>query len=187
MTVNKLQVFLDEVNGQGGGPIEAVRADGGQENEMESPIGKLKRRFTVEEVAGSDSELTRELKLYQKFLEPKPEESILTFWRKNQVMLPLLSQAARYVLAVPCSSSSVERVFSTGGLLVTNRRTSLATRMVEVMVLMRSNIGKMDVTGIYETGDEDIDEISTDSSEDEVDNERVNQDSFSIPVDRFEL
>ena len=71
--------------------------------------------------------------------------------------------------------------------MVTNRRTSLATRMVEVMVLMRSNIGKMDVTGIYETGDEDIDEISTDSSEDEVDNERVNQDSFSIPVDRFEL
>ena len=51
-------------------------------------------------------------------------------------MLPHLSKLARRILAIQASSAKSERVFSSGGLTVTNNRTQLNEERVEDLVYL---------------------------------------------------
>ena len=53
--------------------------------------------------------------------------------------LPILSEFARSVLAIPASSAKSERVFSKGGNIVTVKRTRLNPKKVEKIVIIQEN------------------------------------------------
>ena len=126
---------------------EQVQVEHKEKNDgkEDTPIQKLKRKkgldrsenFTEMEV----SAVEKELAIYHKMKEPDATISILQFWKRNREVLPLLSKAAQAILAVPCASSSVERVFSIAGLTVGVRRRSLVPKSVETIVIMCSNKG----------------------------------------------
>ena len=96
-------------------------------------------------------------------------------------MLPLLSRAAQLILPVPCATSSVERVFSVAGNTVTNRRKSLAPKLVEQIVLMGSNKGCIDFQEFREekeqcsSSDEDDEESEPEAEGEENDSEGENE------------
>ena len=60
--------------------------------------------------------------------------------KTNQYTSPILSKFAKKYLAIPASSTKPERVFSTGGNVVTAKRASLDPDMVEQLVVCHENI-----------------------------------------------
>ena len=140
----------------------------------ETPIQKLKRRRSGEleaSIEDEETDLTKELKVYQHMPEPPKNHSILKFWSDKDNLFPLLAKASRVVLGVPCSSSSIERTYRTAGLQVTSQRTKMNPELVETIVLMKSNDGRVDYGHMEEEAEEDGVEESefSDSSEEESD------------------
>jgi hypothetical protein len=65
-----------------------------------------------------------------RYLEITPRASsvdvdILKWWKSQAEDLPLLAAVAKKILAIPATSASSERLFSSGGNVVTTQRTSL--------------------------------------------------------------
>ena len=69
---------------------------------------------------------------------------ILQWWKKHESVLPLLAKIAKRVLAIPASSAKSERVFSTGGNIVTAKRNRTASKKVEALILIKENQAKID-------------------------------------------
>ena len=70
-----------------------------------------------------------------------PEDSdILEYWKTTRKKLPLLSRLARKFLWIPASSATSERVFSTAGNVVSERRTNLSIDNIEMLVYMMENM-----------------------------------------------
>ena len=59
-------------------------------------------------------------------------------------MLPTLANIAKKILAIPASSAKSERVFSTGGNIVTAKRNRLAPKKVENLIVIKENMEKVD-------------------------------------------
>ena len=89
-----------------------------------SPTSKLLHNNKRTEI-GTLSVLQQEIKRYELCVNPGRAADVLDFWRLFQGELPNLARIARIVLAIPASSSKSERVFSTGGLVVSALRFNL--------------------------------------------------------------
>ena len=83
-------------------------------------LGELFNSQREEQVRVSG--LEQEMRRYEASGNPGRNVDVLDFWKQNQDVFPLLAKMARIVLAIPASSAKSERVFSTGGLIVTPRR-----------------------------------------------------------------
>ena len=83
-------------------------------------LGELFNSQREEQVRVSG--LEQEMRRYEASGNPGRNVDVLDFWKQNQDVFPLLAKMARIVLAIPVSSAKSERVFSTGGLIVTPRR-----------------------------------------------------------------
>ena len=63
----------------------------------------------------------------------------LIFWTKaNQTNLPLLSKLARMIHCIPASTASVEREFSGGELIMSERRSSINPQNLNNLLFLRS-------------------------------------------------
>ena len=62
----------------------------------------------------------------------------LVFWKANQKNLPLLSKLARMIHCIPATTASVEREFSTGGLVMSERRSSINPQNVNNILFLRA-------------------------------------------------
>ena len=125
-----------------------------------SPTSKLLmgRRETLQQ---EGSALEREMVNYEKrFGNPGRNADILTWWKLNQEELPLLSKIARTVLSIPASSAKSERVFSTGGNVVTAKRSRLLPSKAEDLIILKENRSKVEEFKKYtklKIDDEDAD------------------------------
>jgi len=63
----------------------------------------------------------------------------LKWWREHCKHMPLLSEVARKVLCIPATSASSERLFSTAGLTVTDKRSRLTGANVGRLVFLRGS------------------------------------------------
>nr|GMC51136.1 zinc finger BED domain-containing protein RICESLEEPER 2-like [Ipomoea batatas]GMD93436.1 zinc finger BED domain-containing protein RICESLEEPER 2-like [Ipomoea batatas] len=61
--------------------------------------------------------------------------NILSWWRKESMKFPILSEMARDILAIPVSSVASESAFSTSGRILDQYRSSLTPYMVEALIL----------------------------------------------------
>jgi hypothetical protein len=68
------------------------------------------------------------------YKQPNP----LPFWRDHQNKLPALSLLARRLFSIPVTSAGVERQFSSAGLTITQRRSSLDPDTVNDVLFVRS-------------------------------------------------
>lgn len=62
----------------------------------------------------------------------------LIFWHRHHEKFPYLAKLARRLYSIPATSACVERQFSAGGLLITERRSSLNPDTVENVLFIRS-------------------------------------------------
>lgn len=67
---------------------------------------------------------------------------VLSYWRVNRHNLPKLSQLARKLLSIPATSTPSERIFSTCGVLLTDRRCRLSTTSLEMLLFLKYNMSE---------------------------------------------
>ena len=92
--------------------------------------------------AGRTSQLKKEMEFFEANVgmeDLKPDGDRLDWWKKHENMLPLLSKVAKQVLGIPCSSAKSERVFSTGGMMVSKKRHRLKSTRVENLLVIKEN------------------------------------------------
>ena len=77
--------------------------------------------------------------LFEKFELAKKEESVMSWWKSHKKSLPLLANFARRILGIPVSSGKSERVFSTGGNFVKEKRTRLNAKKVQSLITIKEN------------------------------------------------
>lgn len=68
------------------------------------------------------------------------EDDPLAWWRVHKISYPQLSIMARKYLCVPATSAPSERLFSTGGNIVTCTRSSLKPAKVNILVFLAKNL-----------------------------------------------
>lgn len=84
------------------------------------------------------SDLVIELTEYEKLSRLSPAESIMEFW-KNQEMLPILKEIATDILSIPVTEVSVERMFSHLTFILNRYRSSLKADLLEDIMFLRLN------------------------------------------------
>ena len=98
--------------------------EGKEEDEDEDPTTKLlNARKKLAEKQKNSSKLRREMVTYEDMECLAPDGDRLEWWRHHKDLLPLLAKAAQEILAIPCSSSKSERIFSIGGQVSMQYRT----------------------------------------------------------------
>lgn len=85
------------------------------------------------------TKIKKEMEIYETFSTPSKTVNVLLWWKRHQNVLPILSKLSRMVLAIPASSAKSERVFSTGGNIVTFKRTRLNPKKVEELIIIKEN------------------------------------------------
>ena len=90
------------------------------------------------------SKIRKEMERYEMFSIPPKGVRVLDWWKHHRNVLPILGHMARAVLAVPASSASSERVFSTGSNVVTKKRTRLLPTKVENSIIINENRAKVE-------------------------------------------
>lgn len=86
---------------------------------------------------GTKSSVQSELSKYlEESFEPHTGLDILNWWKVNSNRFPILAKMARDLLAIPISTVPSESIFSTGGRVLDDYRSSLTPKMVEMLVCM---------------------------------------------------
>lgn len=67
-------------------------------------------------------------------------EDPLKWWKSNEKRFPLLARLARKYLCIPATSAPSERVFSSAGNVVTHKRSTLSSDIVNSLVFVYYNI-----------------------------------------------
>jgi len=63
----------------------------------------------------------------------------LDWWDKNAPMFPELSKLAKKYLAIPATSTSVERFFSQGGQIICDERRLITGEHAEQLIFLKMN------------------------------------------------
>ncbi|GAA6080441.1 uncharacterized protein LOC115775858, partial [Tachysurus ichikawai] len=66
-------------------------------------------------------------------------DNALSFWAKNHDRDPQLHNLAMKVLSVPASSAPVDRVFSSGSIIMRPRRACLGHKMLQSLIFLKCN------------------------------------------------
>ncbi|KAJ8266447.1 hypothetical protein GJAV_G00130530 [Gymnothorax javanicus] len=93
-----------------------------------------------EESLSQEPAVASELEAYLLTGNIDSEEDPLIWWQQHQSQYPRLSVLGKKYLCIPATSSPSERLFSTGGNIVTCHRTSLKPEHVDRLVFLARNL-----------------------------------------------
>ena len=104
-------------------------------------------RFSISK-ENFESKLAMEIESYlaeSRIKVKYPSADVLALWQKNVTKYPILAKMARRVLCIPATSAASERIFSSGGVVVTKRRNRLDSDMVNDLVFLKGCWNKLDI------------------------------------------
>ena len=114
-----------------------------------SPTSKLIKRHAAKLKRGRtdmlrpENKVRKEMERYESFSFPR-KVNILEWWKAHEGVLPLLASLAKRVLTIPSSSAKSERVFSSGGNIVTAKRNRLSPKNVQNLLVIKENMDMVD-------------------------------------------
>ncbi|CAF1483898.1 unnamed protein product [Rotaria sordida] len=68
------------------------------------------------------------------------DDDVLMFWKNNQNKFPILSSIVADIYSIPASNTTVERLFSSAGNTISNRRTNLNPDKVNKLLFLNKNL-----------------------------------------------
>jgi len=89
-----------------------------------------------------DRKLESEVNAYIHLQAEESEENPLVFWKKHEATFPNLSVLAKCYLTVSASSVPVESMFSTCGMILNSRRSSMAPYRANMITVIHDNYAK---------------------------------------------
>ncbi|CAF1509555.1 unnamed protein product [Rotaria sordida] len=70
----------------------------------------------------------------------EPNGDVLLFWKKHQNTFPTLASIVKTIYSIPASTTTIERLFSTAGNTISNRRTNLDSEKVNKLLFLNKNL-----------------------------------------------
>ena len=104
--------------------LGTLQSDGSTNGSGMSPLEKAKIEMTM----------------YLQYPQLDFADCPLGWWKKEALYLPMLSTLAKKFLCICATSVSSERVFSTGGNIVTSKRNSLKPHVVDQLIFLAKNL-----------------------------------------------
>ena len=99
-----------------------------------SPTSKLKMKYRQPiDNFQLTSTFERECQLYESSRDANKTCDRLLWWKVNVKSFPVLSKMEKYILAIPASSATSERIFSAGGLTVSHLRCTLDEKVEDIL------------------------------------------------------
>lgn len=98
---------------------------------------KLIQKHTTSSQSNPDARLRDEIKTYLRHEPEEQDDDPLSFWKKGK--FPLLQDLAKEVLTQSASSVQVENMFSTMGLVLNGKRSSLAPHRANWLSFIHDN------------------------------------------------
>ena len=156
---------------------------------------QARRRSANQSLSGS--KIQKEMLTYEALDELSSNGDRLQWWKQHEEMIPILAKAAKEILGIPCSSAKSERVFSTGGQVVTAKRVRLNPKKVEQLVVLKENRSKVelfkestnysleDSTNVFASIETDIIDQETDIGDDGDLSEAFGIDDDEEPLERY--
>ena len=141
-TFQTFQTVFAELRGRSAvlQPVAAERKEEAQETVTDPPPAKRHRSVMDLQDDCVTIAPVSELESFAKEGGIRLEECPLRWWASRAATYPVLSQMARVYLAVPASSAPSERVFSTGTLVLSDRRRRLEETRVARLMFMKHNM-----------------------------------------------
>jgi len=90
--------------------------------------------------------LSDEIRAYQMELPIESDGDPLAYWKTKRFFYPRIAQLARRYLAIPATSVPCERLFSTAGNIVTQKRNRLSSDTAARLVFLHQNREWLSVT-----------------------------------------
>lgn len=104
---------------------------------------KLLEKFrSSDNVVDLDIKIENEVNMYLHLEVTDGDENPLEFWKGQQQNFPLLSLLAKTYLSVAASSVPVEAMFSTSGLILNQKRSSMAPHRANLLTVIHDNYAK---------------------------------------------
>jgi len=82
----------------------------------------------------------KEVAIYEGLPDADLTDNVFTWWKRHCGSLPLLARMVKKYLPISASSIPSERLFSTGGNVVTDTRRSLTGHNAEMLIFCASNL-----------------------------------------------
>ncbi|KAE8575740.1 hypothetical protein XENTR_v10003928 [Xenopus tropicalis] len=92
------------------------------------------------ETLSEEENIKMELRAYLQTTEVESDADPLKWWRCYQANFPRVAKLAQQYLCIPATSAPSERVFSTGGNIVTCHRAALKPETVDRLVFLAQNL-----------------------------------------------
>ena len=110
------------------------------ENYKAKVLKRMKEARGIRSTAASiDEEIQRYLNSVPLVTQEENDNPLL-FWKRKEVEYPTLAKGAKQFLTMNCSSVAVESMFSTTGLVVNSRRSSLEPCRLNYISFIHDNI-----------------------------------------------
>lgn len=87
----------------------------------------------------SEVDVDDEMGMYLKCAQLK-QHNLLEWWRKNEELYPRLSILAKRYLCIPSTNTTSERIFSSAGFTLNQRRTNLDPDVLDKLMVLSSNM-----------------------------------------------
>lgn len=137
--------------------LDQVRDESEPSDPNLDPLAKLAKSFNQSQVSAAKKKSRSkkspiELELDMFYSTPQPDDSsvhVLDWWKEREDRMPLLATLVRKLLCIPATSASSERMFSTSGQIVSDRRSNLNPENVNKLVYLHTNLRKVDVKELY--------------------------------------
>ncbi|KAM9306409.1 E3 SUMO-protein ligase ZBED1-like [Pholidichthys leucotaenia] len=108
---------------------------------MKKSLSSFFKKTPVEaETKTYEAKVKGELSAYLLAPETDADSDPLTWWKQHETHFPRLSKLAKKYLSIPATSAPSERVFSTGGNIVTCTRACLKPESVDRLVFLARNL-----------------------------------------------
>ena len=135
--------MVAEMKAASGPDLREVPQEQETPSDPSPPVKKKKQgvgAFFKKKASSSDvTSPENELEAYLKCEDLDSEEDHLQWWNLNQKKYPTVAHIARKYLCIPATSSSSERVFSTGGNIITPQRSCLNPDKVNQLIFLAHN------------------------------------------------
>lgn len=110
------------------------------QKKQKKSLGSFFKKSHPSEGLTDKEKVEKELKNYLLAPDPDSEMDPLQWWKIHEKSFPRISCLAKRYLCIPATSTPSERVFSTGGNIVTCQRAALKPEMVDTLVFLARNL-----------------------------------------------
>ena len=118
------------------------------ENQIQSRPTNIDRKDIF--ASSSDEESTTHSNIKQEVISYLAEpvtlnDDVLDFWKKKEFKYKRLSHVAKKYLGITAMSSDIESNFSTSGLIISARRSSLEPRKANMLIFLHQNMDRIEM------------------------------------------